>query len=599
LPSFVSLWLRVGFWFRSLMITHDYSEWHEPEKPPFTVEDLVGAIKELMMQYHVSFDEALKHLQEKGISYNEFLKIGGLDELIQGFLDRINNDRQKILENNRVDDLLSKMEEDVRRKSAELQSLLEKLKDPKLTKRLEESLQSRDPSSLYNLDSQLSRSGQKGADETRLQLQALTQLIQQLKSLEELYEDYEFTGEKSLTSAQARKLQEKLQMLDDLEDRLMDALEYGDLFNMDVEQLKEMLGEEAAQAFESKREELREQFNEALKATGDVDYNEETDIYKITPGAARKIGEKALKEIFSRLFTDGIGRHHATYTGDGNVEMTTTQPYEFGDSLTSLDLPASLLNSAIRQLGDPSVPKGRIRVDSRDFMVHQTKGAASSAIVMLIDQSGSMARYGRFYNTKKLALALDALIRSEYPEDKLYFVTFATFAKQIQVGAIPELAPKPVTLMGGAVNMRVDFSKEVDQRSRDLIPEHFTNLQKGLELARVLLANADTKNKSILLITDGAPTAFYEGSHLYLTYPPNERTYQRTLREIRAVTDENITINTFMMANEDDTGYFGEGEFLETMHRINKGRLIYPAPDKLTQYVLKDYLDHKNKIIQI
>jgi uncharacterized protein with von Willebrand factor type A (vWA) domain len=581
------------------MITHDYSEWHEPEKPPFTVEDLVGAIKELMMQYHVSFDEALKHLQEKGIPYNEFLKIGGLDELIQGFLDRINNDRQKILENNRVDDLLSKMEEDVRRKSAELQSLLEKLKDPKLTKRLEEGLQSRDPSSLYNLDSQLSRSGQKGADETRHQLQALTQLIQQLKSLEELYEDYEFTGEKSLTSAQARKLQEKLQMLDDLEDRLMDALEYGDLFNMDVEQLKEMLGEEAAQAFESKREELREQFNEALKATGDVDYNEETDIYKITPGAARKIGEKALKEIFSRLFTDGIGRHHATYTGDGNVEMTTTQPYEFGDSLTSLDLPASLLNSAIRQLGDPSVPKGRIRVDSRDFMVHQTKGAASSAIVMLIDQSGSMARYGRFYNTKKLALALDALIRSEYPEDKLYFVTFATFAKQIQVGAIPELAPKPVTLMGGAVNMRVDFSKEVDQRSRDLIPEHFTNLQKGLELARVLLANADTKNKSILLITDGAPTAFYEGSHLYLTYPPNERTYQRTLREIRAVTDENITINTFMMANEDDTGYFGEGEFLETMHRINKGRLIYPAPDKLTQYVLKDYLDHKNKIIQI
>ena len=94
-------------------------------------------------------------------------------------------------------------------------------------------------------------------------------------------------------------------------------------------------------------------------------------------------------------------------------------------------------------------------------MVHQTKGAASSAIVMLIDQSGSMARYGRFYNAKKLALALDALIRTEYPEDKLYFVAFSTFAKQINVGAIPELAPKPVTVMGGAVNMRVDFSKEV------------------------------------------------------------------------------------------------------------------------------------------
>jgi uncharacterized protein with von Willebrand factor type A (vWA) domain len=582
------------------MITHDYSEWHEPEKPPFTVEDLVNAVKELMMQYHVSFDEALKHLQEKGIPYNEFLKIGGLDELIQGFLDRIGGERQKILENHRLDDLLSKMEEDIRRKSMELEHLLEKLKDPKLSKRLKDALESRDASALYNLDWQLSRAGQKTGDEARRQLQALTQLIQQMKALEELYENYEFTGSERLNPSQAQKLQEKLQTLDELEQRLIDALEYGDLFNMDVEQLKEILGSEAAQAFEAKREELREQFNEALKATGDVDYNEDTDIYKITPGAARKIGEKALKEIFSRLFTDGVGRHHATYAGDGNVEMTTTQPYEFGDSLTSLDLPSSLLNSAIRQLGQPTgLTNGKIKIDSRDFMVHQTKGAASSAIVMLIDQSGSMARYGRFYNTKKLALALDALIRSEYPEDKLYFVTFATFAKQVTVGSIPELAPKPVTLMGGAVNMRVDFSKEVDQRSRDLIPEHFTNLQKGLELARVLLANSDTKNKSILLITDGAPTAFYEGSHLYLTYPPNERTYQRTMREIRAVTDENITINTFMMGNEMDSGYFGEGEFLENMHRVNKGRLIYPAPDKLTQYVLKDYLDHKNKIIQI
>jgi len=582
------------------MITHDYSEWHEPEKPPFTVDDLVNAVKELMMQYHVSFDEALKHLQEKGIAYNQFLEVSGLDELIQGFLDKIDAQRREILDQHRLDDLLSKMEEDIRRKSAELEQLMEKLKDKKLSDRMREALQNRDNASLYNLDWQLSRLNDKNSAEARRQLQELSQLLQRMKELSDLYEDYQFTGQKSVTSDQARRLKEKLDALDTLEDQLMDALEYGDLFNMDLEQLKSMLGEQAAQAFSEKREELRKQFAEALKATGDVDYNEDTDIYKITPGAARKIGEKALKEIFSRLFTDGIGRHHATYTGDGNVEMTVTKPYEFGDSLTSLDLPSSLLNSAIRQLGKPGgLQGGRISIDSRDFVVHQTKGAAASAIVMLIDQSGSMARYGRFYNTKKLALALDALIRTEYPEDKLYFVTFATFAKQIQVGAIPELAPKPVTLMGGAVNMRIDFSKEVSERSREMIPEHFTNLQKGLELARVLLANSDTKNKSILLITDGAPTAFYEGSYLYLTYPPNERTYQRTLREIRAVTDENITINTFMMGNEFDTGYFGEGEFLEKMHRVNKGRLIYPAPDKLTQYVLKDYLDQKQKIIQI
>jgi len=581
------------------MITHDYSEWHEPEKPPFTVEELINAVKELMMQYHVSFDEALKHLQERGLPYNEFLKVGGLDELIQGFLDKIDQQKQDILSQYRIDDLLTKLEETIRRKSIEVEQLMAKLKDKLLSQRLDDGLKQRNPSLLYTVDWQLSRNKDKNSETARPLLMELVQLIQQMNSLSQLNQEHSFTGQKNLNPSEAERLQDKLQMLDELEDKLMDAVEHGDLFNMDVEQLKDLLGEEAAQAFEAKREEVRQKFTEALKATGDVDFDENSNLYKITPGAARKIGEKALKEVFSRLFTDGIGRHHATYTGDGNVEMTTTQPYEFGDSLSSLDLPSSLLNSAIRQLGSTEKANGKIRIDSRDFVVHQTKGAASSAIVMLIDQSGSMSREGRFFNSKKLALALDALIRTEYPEDKLYFITFSTFAKQISVGAIPELAPKPVTIMGGAVNMRIDYSKEVSPRSKDLIPEHFTNLQKGLELARVLLSNSDTKNKRILLITDGAPTAFYEDSFLYLTYPPNERTFDRTLREVKAVTDENITINTFVMGNDFEMNYFGEGEFLEKMHRVNKGRLIFPAPDKLTQYVLKDYLDHKNKIIQI
>ncbi len=582
------------------MITHDYSEWHEPEKPPFTIEDLVNAVKEIMMQYHVTFDEALRHLQERGIPYNQFLKLSGLEDLIQGHLDELERQKKEILENHRLDDLLTRLEESLRRRKNDLERQLSKLQDPKLSEKMREALEKRNPSTLYSMDWLLSRLGDANSEEARKALQELILQVQQMQSLTELYENYTFTGQKSLSIKEAERLKERLAMLEELEGQLRDALENGDLFNMEVESLREILGEEAAQAFEAKREEIKKQFNEAMKATGDVDYDEESDIYKITPGAARKIGEKALKEVFSRLFTDGIGRHHAAFTGDGNVEMTVTKPYEFGDSLTNLDLPGSLLNSAIRQAGNPEgLEGGRIRIDTRDFMVHQTKGAASSAIVMLIDQSGSMSRFGRFYNSKKLALALDALIRTEYPEDKLYFVGFSTFAKQISVGSIPELAPKPVTMMGGALNLRFDFSREGMDRTREFIPEHFTNLQKGLDLARVLLANLDTKNKSVLLITDGAPTAFYEGPYLYLTYPPNERTYERTLREVKMVTDEGITINTFMMGNEIDGGYFGEGDFLDDMHKINQGRLIFPAPDKLTQYVLKDYLDHKKKIIQI
>jgi uncharacterized protein with von Willebrand factor type A (vWA) domain len=582
------------------LITHDYSEWREPEEPPFTMQDLVNAVKELMMRYHVTFDEALRHLQEKGIPYNQFLKTSGLTDLVEGYLKELERLKKELLEKYRLDNVLNRLEQELRHKSAELEQQVSRLKDKDLSKKLDEALDSRNPSQLYNLDWQLSRLKNKNAEIARDLLQELNLLWQKMAELEDLYKKHTFTGQQDPKPEEARRLKERLETLDRLEQQLKDALEHGDLFNMEAETLKDILGEEAAQALQAKKDELKKQFNEAIQATGEVDYDEGSDIYKMTPGAARKIGEKTLREVFSRLFTDGMGRHHATYTGDGNVEMTPTRPYEFGDSLTSLDLPGSLLNSAIRQVGSPEgAQAGRIKIDSRDFMVHQTKGAASTAIVMLIDQSGSMSRFGRFYNTKKLALALDALIHTEYPEDKLSFVAFSTFAQQVSVGSIPELAPKPISIMGGGVNMRVDFSKGLTQRDRDSIPQHFTNLQKGLELARVLLARAETKNKSILLITDGAPTAFYEGSYLYLTYPPNERTYQRTLREVRAVTDEGITINTFMMGNEVDMGYFGEGDFLEAMHKINQGRLIFPAPDKLTQYVLRDFLDHKRKIIQI
>ena len=581
------------------MITHDYSQWHEPEKPPFTLEDLINAVKELMMQYHVTFDEALRHLQEKGIPYNQFLKTSGLEDLIQGYLNEVERLKKEILENHRLDELLNRLEEEIRRKSAVLEQQVLKLKEPKLSQKLEEALHQRNPSQFYNLDWQLSRIQNKTAQEARELLQDLNYLIQQMNSLRDLYDRHTFTGTQSPTPAEAQKLKDRLDNLELLEQQLQDALEYGDLFNMEVETLKEILGEEAAEALQAKREELKRQFTEALQATGEVDYDEQSDIYKITPGAARKIGEKALKEVFSRLFTDGMGRHHATFTGEGNVEMTPTRPFEFGDSLTSLDLPGSLLNSAIRQVGSDDGVKGQSASTAGISWCIKPRGDSTSAIVMLIDQSGSMSRFGRFYNTKKLALALDSLVHTEYPEDKLYFICFSTLAKQISVGAIPELAPKPISIMGGGVNMRVDLSKSLSSSDKESIPQHFTNLQKGLELARLLLARTETRNKSILLITDGAPTAFYEGSYLYLTYPPNERTYQRTLREVKAVTDENITINTFMMGNEVDSGYFGEGDFLEKMHQINKGRLIFPAPDKLTQYVLRDFLDHKRKIIQI
>src|SRR6185369_11949203 len=139
------------------MITSDYSEWREPEKPPFTIEDLVNAVKELMMQYHVSFDEALRHLQEKGIPYNQFLEVSGLKELIEGYLKELERQKKELTGKYSLHELLNRLEQELRRGSAVLEPLTSKLKDKNISQKLKEGLQQRNTSLLYNLDWQLSR----------------------------------------------------------------------------------------------------------------------------------------------------------------------------------------------------------------------------------------------------------------------------------------------------------------------------------------------------------------------------------------------------------------------------------------------------------
>ena len=148
--------------------------------------------------------------------------------------------------------------------------------------------------------------------------------------------------------------------------------------------------------------------------------------------------------------------------------------------------------------------------------------------------------------------------------------------------------------------MRVDFNRVRDPE-RDLrhVPRYFTNLQKGLELARRILSAEAGRNKEIILITDGAPTAYYEGQYLNLTYPPEEKTFNATLREARACSEAGVVINTFMLGSDYDTGYYGEAGFMDRMLRINKGRLFHPQPESLTQYVLIDYVANKRKLIEI
>jgi uncharacterized protein with von Willebrand factor type A (vWA) domain len=192
-----------------------------------------------------------------------------------------------------------------------------------------------------------------------------------------------------------------------------------------------------------------------------------------------------------------------------------------------------------------------------------------------------------------MALAIQGLIRSEYPGDYLRFIEMFTFAKPCQAGEVIDLMPKPVTIYDPIVRLKADMSSE--DITEYQLPPHFTNIQHSLQLARQFLVTQDTPNRQIILITDGLPTAHFEGNWLYMLYPPDPQTESATMREGLLCQREGITINMFLVPSwsqsEEDI------RFAYRLAESTHGRVFFTAGKDLDRYVVWDYLNRKREII--
>src|SRR6266542_919134 len=275
----------------------------------------------------------------------------------------------------------------------------------------------------------------------------------------------------------------------------------------------------------------------------------------------RLAGQRArhsLEEIFSTLKRDAFGRHRAQARGRGGDPTDELKTYEFGDPFL-LDLPGTVRNAVFR--GGAGTP---VKLEPRDFDVYRTELVTQSATAILVDVSRSMLFRGCFLAAKKVTLALDSLIRSTFPKDDLYIIGFSAYATQLKPTDLP----------------RLTWNEYV----------YGTNMQHAFETARTLLSRSRGKNKQILLITDGEPTAHFEEGRLRFSYPPTRKTFEETLREVVRCTREGITINTFMLAR----GHYLV-DFVNQMSKINTGRAFYVEPERLGEYVLVDYVSHKRR----
>jgi uncharacterized protein with von Willebrand factor type A (vWA) domain len=188
-----------------------------------------------------------------------------------------------------------------------------------------------------------------------------------------------------------------------------------------------------------------------------------------------------------------------------------------------------------------------------------------SSTVFMLDKSRSMFLNGCFPAAKEAAVALDALIRSQFPRDDLYVVGFSLLAAQVQPSDLPLQTWDEYT--------------------------YGTNVQHGLMLARQLLAQSTAQTRQIIIVTDGEPTAHLEPGELepVFNYPPTQRCIAETLREVERATRENIVITTFVLQPSR-----GPSSFVEQMTRINGGNAFYVSPDHLEEDLLAHYVRTKN-----
>jgi uncharacterized protein with von Willebrand factor type A (vWA) domain len=401
---------------------------------------------------------------------------------------------------------------------------------------------------LQNLMEQL-----MGDDRIRVDLMELAMNLEALAPMEQARTRFPFRGDESLPFNEAMRMMNRLQQMEGLEDQFREARRLDDLEAIDSQKVKDLLGNEEYQSVE--------QLKELMKMLEEAGYIQKKGKYwELTAKGIRKIGQKALQDIFNKLKRDGFGRHVSPFRGIGGERTDESKAYQFGDPFL-LDLEKTLMNAVHRRgIGTP------VGLEKEDFEVYRTEFTTQSSTVLMIDLSMSMVYNGCQPAAKKVAVALESLIRSQFPRDNLYVVGFSFVAR--------EYKPEELVEMG-----RYDNSTG-------------TNMAHGFMLARQLLARHHGVNKQIIMITDGGPTIWLEDGEWQFGYPPNPYAEQQTLLEVQRCTREGIIINTFML--EDDRWMVA---FVNQLSKINNGRTFYADKNNLGEYLLVDYLNSKRKYI--
>jgi uncharacterized protein with von Willebrand factor type A (vWA) domain len=298
---------------------------------------------------------------------------------------------------------------------------------------------------------------------------------------------------------------------------------------------------------------------------------------ELTPKAVRRLGDTALRRIFTDMsFGHGAGDHDQRDAGQAGELTGTTRPWEFGDE-QPLDVPATVRNALLRGgLGPPtqaarpagSSPRGtqlrgglgeRIKLSARDFEVAETERRTAAVVSLLVDLSYSMQLRGTWAAAKQTALALHALLRSRFPQDAIQVVGFSNYAREL---------------------------RETDLAGLGWDMVQGTNLHHALMIAGRHIDRHPEHEPVVLIVTDGEPTAHLQrDGRSWFDWPPSPETLELTLAEVDKMTRRHAALNIFMLADDARLS-----AFVDNVARRNGGRVLQAAPERLGEYVIRDFL---------
>jgi uncharacterized protein with von Willebrand factor type A (vWA) domain len=279
---------------------------------------------------------------------------------------------------------------------------------------------------------------------------------------------------------------------------------------------------------------------------------------RLTPKGERALRRQMLDEVFAKMTRRGPGDHRLTVGGGAGEPTDETRPFAFGDGFDALDSGRTLSNW-LQRSGGEDAPR------EEDLAVREREVRTSCATVLLIDISHSMTLYGedRITPAKRVALALTELILTKYPKDTIDVVLFGDEAHVVPLEKLPYITNGPF----------------------------HTNTRAGLLAAQEILKRRKATNRSIIMLTDGKPSAIHEDGAIYKNpFGLDRKVVAKTLEEAGRCRRKGIVITTFMLTSDP----YLKG-FIEDFTEVNHGRAYFADSTRLEGFVLVDFLKNRRR----